>query len=418
MDRPWPALPGGKASSSWSWSEFDRAQLPRELAFNQSEFNWFIVQGTGQGDSGPRRLAALFCIHRTGPRLDRLSLRPSVLDRSALPRTLRDVVPSWLPLFSPVRLDVDDRPLFMAVVYDLDHPDRPPLEIEAEVEHSDFDAERFSGVTRGGSLQLLQFDVRDVRDVLPPSIGAFYGTSGVAAAIKARCEDFDVELYLKPVKAPVAYGRRGAPRLRHGPVETHYVQRPRLEVVGHFELGRSSKRETITGFVGDASQDRQWMTVTTPRLKWMWPHLRLSDGRELSGYVLRDSSLGRWARPDEGREIGRNGWLVERDGTLVHLPGFDVRSVREFELKDERGVVPTRFEVTVPELDARFVLEHTFKAPFRRMRAFGRALDAGTWEGPADIVEAAPPITGHCWVEIMNAASTKLDSSFVDSVAP
>jgi len=282
----------------------------------------------------------------------------------------------------------------MAVLYDLDHAERPPRAIEVEIEHEDFDRETFSAVACDGDLQIHQRATDD---------------APLAIAIKARCEEFDLEIHLRPEKEMLTFGAEGSPCLRQGPIETAYAQRPRLTVTGRIELFEDDgRRETVVCFRGDACQDRQWLTVRATQVKWIWLQLRLDDGREIMGYAMRDSSPGRWAPANDGRRLATSGWLVERDGGLRALAGFEVSSVEAFEVRTDRGICPTRFEVRIPELDLEFTLEHSIKAPFVRMKAFGPALDAGIWEGPAHIVETTQPLAGHGWVEVMNAATARL----------
>jgi hypothetical protein len=374
---------------------FDGAQLPNELGANQSEFNWIVAEGTGDGERGPRRLAVLVWVSRTGKRTH-ATLGPALISASDLPSPLGRLLPSWLPILSPFALASDDRPLFMAVLYDLDRPERPLRAVEVEIEHADFDLDTFSAATASGDLQLHQFSTKE----LP-----------FAIAIKARSRHFDIELYLRPLKDVLTFGAKGAPQLRQGPMVTSYVQRPRLAMTGRIELSdEDGAHETITDFEGDACQDRQWLTVTATQLKWIWLQLRLADGREIMGYVMRDSSAGRWASANTGRRLAREGWLIERDGRQRALSRFDVRSLEDFEERSDRGLCPTRFEVDVPELELRFTLEHILKMPFLRMKAFGPSLDAGIWEGPAHVVESTQALAGHAWVEVMNAATAKLAS--------
>jgi len=282
----------------------------------------------------------------------------------------------------------------MAVLYDLDHPDRPLRQVEVEIEHEDFDRATFSAVAAGGDLQLQQFSTADVP---------------FAIAIKARSADFDIELYLRPEKDVLTFGVDGSPRLRQGPIETAYAQRSRLTMTGRIELlDADGRRETITRLEGDACQDRQWLTVSATQVKWIWLQLRLADGREIMGYVMRDSAAGRWASANDGRRLDGDGWLIEKDGHVRKLPSFDVRSVEACEQRSERGLCPTRFEVAIPELELGFTLEHIVETPFLRMKAFGPSLDAGIWEGPARVVASSEPLAGHAWVEVMNAATVKL----------
>src|SRR5690606_16916944 len=140
---------------------------------------------------------------------------------------------------------------------------------------------------------------------------AEYFGGGHGTAIAARCDRFEVELAVREQKPGVVFGD-GSPRIHHGRIETSYFQRPRLDVTGTLRIGE----ETIRDFVGEGVQDRQWLRGTVPNLKWIWPHLRLPDGRELTGYVIRDSSGGRFIDADTGDELGRGGWIIECDATV------------------------------------------------------------------------------------------------------
>jgi hypothetical protein len=352
---------------------FDGAQLPSPLALTDSEFSWYIFETAG----GPRRLAGLVSLHRTGPRPRSLALGPQLVAARDLPPPLSDLVPAWLPILSPVRVTTDDRPLFMVAVYDLDARVQP-LVIEHEIEHADFDPARFAATALGGALSLRIDDD---------------GT----AAIHARTERLSLDLRARPIKPAVVFGD-GSPTIRHGKITTSYVQRPRLDVTGEVHLGR----ERIA-FAGDGVHDHQWLRVAVPNLKWIWPHLRLPDGRELTGYVIRDSTGSRHADADDGTELGRGAWVIERDSTVRRLERFELRASAHVDT--ERGRVPTRFAFDVPELALELAIAHTVPAPYLAMRAFGDMLDAGIYEGPVSVHDR-PDLRG--WVEIMNAAHVRL----------
>lgn len=355
-----------------SVTSYDRAQLPAPLALAESEFSWYIFESSGGG----RRIAALVALHRTGPRARSLALSPHLMTGRDLPAPLRDLVPSWLPILSPVRVATDDRPLLSVALYDLDARAQP-IVIEHEVEHRDFDADTFSGTARGGELVLR--------------------AAGDEAHIRARGDRFTLDVRTRAMKPAVVFGN-GSPALEHGRITTSYVQRPRLEVTGEVTLGGEQ-----IALAGQGVHDHQWLRVRVPNLKWIWPHLRLPDGRELTGYVIRDSSSGARADADEGQELGRGGWVIERDGTVRALASFDVRALAHVDT--ERGRVPTRFAVDAPELGLALVVDHVVAAPFVPMRAFGDVIDGGIYEGPVDVHDH-PDTRG--WIEVMNAAHVRL----------
>jgi hypothetical protein len=351
---------------------YDGAQLAVPLAFNDSEFSWFIFEVSTKR----RRFAGLVSIHRTGPRARSVSLGPRWITGRDLPAPLRELVPSWLPILSPVKVATDDRPLFLAALYDLDARTQP-IVIEHEIEHADFDAATFAASAAGGKLSV-------------------HGTPD-AAAIHVEGKQFAFDLRVRAIKPSVVFGD-GTPMLHHGRIATSYVQRPRLEVRGDVSLGGTRERAVE----GEGVHDHQWLRVTVPNLKWVWPHLRLTDGRELTGYVVRDCGASE-ADTDVGRERGRGGWSVDRDGTVSTLPRFDVRATRHVDT--HRGRVPTSFLVDAPELDLRLEIDHVVTAPWIAMRAFGDVIAGGIYEGPIE-VRGHPGIRG--WIEVMNAAHVRL----------
>lgn len=374
-----------------SSSPFDVIQLPSPLSFTQAEVSWYIFEGRGRDG---RRIAVLVAVHRTGQRVRRIRLEPRLITGVDLPRPLRDLVPAWLPIWSPVSVDTDERPLVTVAVYDLDRGRQvPPIERECAV-----DLATFSARTPDRDIEICEYVAGRPA---PPEVERFFAGSGRRTSIHARGPGFELALHARARKPAVTFGPAG-PRIQHGRISTCYVQRPRLDVVGALVLDG----ERIESFVGDGVHDHQWMDVTTPNLKWMWPHLRFADGRELTGYVVRDSSAGRDADADAGRELARGGWLIERDGAVRPLR-FDVRAAAHIDTV--RGRVPTRFVVAVPDLDLRLVLDHVIAAPYLRMRAFGDVIDAGIYEGPIKLVESSRQLDAnvHGWVEVMNAATAR-----------
>ena len=343
---------------------FDAAQLPTPFAFNDSEFSWYIFEVVGK-----RRFAGLVSLHRTGPRA--LSVTPGLqlLSGRDLPAPLRALVPSWLPIVSPVKVATDDRPIFTAALYDLDARTQPIL-VEEVLEHAAFDPATFTN--RGAS-----------------AIGE--GT------LRVTSPRFSLELRVRADKPAVVFGD-GTPELRHSRIVTSYVQRPRLAITGVITLDG----ERCTKLAGEGVHDHQWLRVTAPNLKWIWPHLRLADGRELTGYVIRESGT-RTADAGSGRELGRGGWIVERDGR-VRAIDFDVEAL--VHIDTARGRVPTKFRVTGDGLDLE--IDHVVAAPWLHMAAFGEVVDGGIYEGPIE-VRGHPTIRG--WIEVMDAAHVRLSSS-------
>jgi hypothetical protein len=103
------------------------------------------------------------------------------------------------------------------------------------------------------------------------------------------------------------------------------------------------------------------------------------------------------------RELGRGGWIVERDGRVREID-FDVEALADTDTA--RGRVPTKFRVTGDGLA--FEVDHIVPAPWLHMAAFGELVDGGIYEGPIE-VRGHPAI--HGWIEVMDAAHVRLRSS-------
>lgn len=325
----------------------DAAQLEAPLAVDQGESSWICAEVAGGG----RRFAVLAWVHRTGPRLLRFDAGVGVIDRHHLPAAVRALVPSWLPILTPVKLRTDDRPLLMMVLYDLDEEGARPLVVEHEVEHADFDAASFSASARG-----LEVRVRDGR-----------------LALTARTPAFELRLTGLPSKAPVAFGD-GSPLLRHGDMEVGYLQRPRVVFSG--EIARNGTRAVVSG---EGAHDRHWRWASVRDLAWLWLHLRLEGEREVNAYVITDARR-------RGHEIARAGWLIDARGSVHVLDRFVL----------ERRGDAYRFEAR----DLRLGFRHALADPFVPMRAFGEAIDGGIVEGP--ITTDATGVSG--WLEVFDAA--------------
>lgn len=391
-------LPAAPEPAVATASPFDRAQLAAPLAIDQGESSWYCFEGTGRGERGPRRLAGLIWIHRTGPRLARLGPGPSVLGRDALPARWRELVPSWLPIVSPVDVAFDDRPLFMVVLYDLDDPGARPRHIELPVEHASFDPETFSAVTAGRELELHGCVPARVRAQLPRGLRGFFGDHGHAAALQARGDRFEIQLHVRSHKQPVTFGDAASPRIHHGRIEVGYMQRSRLDLVGTIALRQGDRVEHVTDFVAEGAQDRHWRATTVLGLRWLWLHLRLAGNRELVAYVVRDTRGGSLANADDGREQGRNAWLVDPSAQVHHLAGFELYASAHRDT--ERGRIPTRFGLEVPELGLRVVFEHAIDLPYLPMRAFGEVAGLGIYEAPIRVLSASEDdVRG--WLEVV-----------------
>lgn len=336
----------------------DAAHVPGPLAVDQGESSWLCGEMTGRGRDGERRFAVLAWLHRTGPRLSRFDVGPGLLEHDQLPAAVRDLVPSWLPIITPVKVRTRDWPLLMIALYDLDRPTASPIVVEHEVAPDDFDAETFSATTASLSL-------RAERDRL---------------VVSARTSTFRVDLEAILAKPAVAFGG-ASPMLRHGDIEVGYLQRPRLRLAGTISLDGDNVR-----VAGEGAHDRHWRTKSAMNLAWLWLHLRLAGDREVNAYVIRDSR-----RPEV--VVGTGGWVIEADA--------QVHSLHHFALERRRD----RYLFEAPELALRLDFVHAVDDPFLAMNAFGDAIDGGIREAPIKVVSSSDRNDVKGWLEVFDAST-------------
>lgn len=355
-------------------SRWDGFQNGHDLAFNQSDCNWFAFEVTSPDR---RRFAGILALHRSGRRLT--GLAPGY-GSGLLGRVL------------PIHPRFDRRPLFLAVLYELDAQAKQPEQIERGVDGA-FDPETFSFTSTDGQWQWLQGRASEWRPSLPGGLARFFAADTPAFAVRVSRRTLELELFFRPVKDPVTYGVDGSPALPGKGIGIHYVQRPRLDVIG--TVRRGSTAPAIVR--GDATQDRHWMTATRLGVRWIWVMGRLDDGRELMAYEMRTADGGRRAPADRGRPLGGGAWLVERDGNVRTCERWSIQPMDH--VSTSRGLVPSRFALTLDD-DIELVLEHEQRA-FIPTRALSELSEAGIWESPARLVDARGVSGGRFWVDVM-----------------
>lgn len=356
-------------------SPWDRFQNGRELAFNQSDCNWFAFEAATI--DAKRRFAGIVALHRSGKRFT--GIEPGY-GSGLLGRLL------------PIRPAFDRRPLFLAVLYELGADVTRPEQIERGVE-GEFDPETFSFASKDGHWQWLQARAAEWRPSLPKGLQRFFSADTPAFAVRVSRRQLEVELFLRPVKNPVTYGRAGSPELPGEGIGINYVQRTRLELVGTVRHGTSPPAIVL----GDATQDRHWMTTTRLGVRWIWLMARLDDGRELLAYEMRTGDGGRTAPANSGRRIGGGAWVVDRDGEVRPYERWSIEPSHH--VTTSRGLVPTRFALKMGD-DIHLVLEHEQRA-FIPTRALTELCEGGIWESPARLIDAKGVSGGRFWADVM-----------------
>ncbi len=376
-------------------SPWDAVQQRGEMEAHQSDCNWFAFEARDVDASAAAPThAGILALHRTGARLTALDGgSPASLDGA--PPSLRAALQRGLGSLLPVRPSFDPRPLFLSVLYDRERARAATFERAVE---GAFDPARFAFTAHDGAQQIVSADARTLGASLPASLAAFFDYVGPGFALRTVTDEFSLELFLRPRKDAVAYGDPATAAIRGDGVVIHYVQRPRLDLVGLLRRRGDDAPRVLTG---DATQDRHWMTMTNPALRWLWLMARLPDGRDVMAFEMRSAGGGRHAPADAGRPAGGGAWLVEADGRVRAIASWSLRP--EAHVDTPRGRVPRRFRVRLQDdgLDVRLVLRHR-QPTFVPTRALGELYDAGIWESPCD-VESAEGVGegGRYWVDVM-----------------
>jgi hypothetical protein len=349
-------------------SRWDRIQHGPSLASNQSDCNWFAFE-TRDAQDPAGSAAGLIALHRTGARLARIAFPPAL----------------------------DRRPLFLAALYERRGDDGGWAARETAVE-GELDPERFSFVSRDGSWQLRQGLASEWRPHLPPLLANFFAADTPAFAVRSANDAFELELFMRPQKDPVVYGDPETALLQPGRTAIHYVQRPRLHVIGYLRRHTRSGWSSPRILVGSATQDRHWMTVKQFGLRWTWFMARLEDGRECMAYQLRGADGGRASPTNAGEVAGGGAWIVGAGGEVQRARRFAFEVDPSRDLVTSRGRVPGRLRVELPDEGVRLVVEP--RAPrFVPTKALGELVDAGIWESPGRLVEGTSG--GEFWIDYM-----------------
>jgi predicted secreted hydrolase len=209
--------------------------------------------------------------------------------------------------------------------------------------------------------------------------------------LRARDDDFAVDLELEVQKPPVLQGDHGLSQKGAAPGNaSYYYSVPRLAARGTVTLAGLAKPVT-----GEAWLDREWSTsaLGSEIAGWDWFALQLDDGRELMFYALR--------RKDGGIDPLSRGSLVAADGGARTLRPEEL-SLRPLSTWTSPGgaTYPARWSLVVPGegLD----LELTPRVEGQEL-----AVTVRYWEGAVAVrgVSRGRPIAGHGFVEMTGYGS-------------
>ncbi len=171
--------------------------------------------------------------------------------------------------------------------------------------------------------------------------------------LKASSGGEALDLTLTRQRPPVPNGERGLSRKGPGRGNANYYYSiPRMATEGTLRIRGRTRRVTGTTWM-----DHEWGTseLAPDQKGWDWFSLRLSDGRDLMLYVLRD---------EKGRATSfSSGTLVEPSGSARRLgpADFRVRPLSWWTSPRSGGRYPSGWELSLPGADLALKVEPLVK---------------------------------------------------------
>ncbi len=195
--------------------------------------------------------------------------------------------------------------------------------------------------------------------------------AGGTFRLKASHEDFGLDLELRPTRPPILHGDQGLSwKDADRTMASHYLSQPRMQTTGGITLG--GLRRPVSG---STWMDHEFFTGPTPRegLGWDWFSVRLSDGRDLMVYRVRQ----------DGRESAVFGTVVEPDGQSRPLvtEGLRLTPTRWWSSPRTRIRYPIEWTIDVPAEELRLSVHPTLDEQEVDAR---RTVGFRYWEGLCD----------------------------------
>jgi predicted secreted hydrolase len=158
--------------------------------------------------------------------------------------------------------------------------------------------------------------------------------------LRAKSEQFEVDLLLESHKGPVLQGDNGLSRKSAEPGNaSYYYSYTRLPTRGHVRI--AGEQHAVAG---DSWMDREWSTsaLSKEQSGWDWFALQFSDNSELMFYRLRRKD----GQPDDFSA----GSLVLADSTKVALKRHDVIIKETDHWQSPRTKIryPSRWQLMIP----------------------------------------------------------------------
>jgi predicted secreted hydrolase len=196
------------------------------------------------------------------------------------------------------------------------------------------------------------------------------------AAASVEGDAAALDLRETPLKKPAIHGTGGISR--KGACATcasHYYSYTRMDTAGTIIY-----RGRVLQVTGISWMDHEFGSgqLETDETGWDWFSIQLSDGREVMLYALRRS---------DGTIVAQSGGsVIERDGSVVHLPAaaFSARAGGTWTSPHTNAVYPSGWRVKVPLAGLDLAV-----TPLVLDQELADTSGISYWEGAVDVRDAA-----------------------------
>ena len=217
-------------------------------------------------------------------------------------------------------------------------------------------------------------------------------TGPQAFVIRAREDDFALDLSLASRKPPVFHGENGVSQKAAGEGRaSHYYSFTRLDARGRITLaGRDIAVSGLAWF------DQEWATnqLTEGQTGWDWLSLQFEDGTELMLFQIR--------LREGGRDPFCHGTFVEADGRTIPIKNDDFEFVpgRTWRSPESGGEYPVAWTIRLPRLDLAIEVEAALEGQELVLKPISY------WEGSvaAEGARRGLPVRGRGYLEMTGYA--------------
>ncbi len=204
--------------------------------------------------------------------------------------------------------------------------------------------------------------------------------------------DVQLELLLRPEKAPVIFGENGVSQKSSDPIaSSHYITFTRLGTEGMLRVNGEELKVSGSSWMDHEISSSQ---LAADQVGWDWVSIQLNDGREVMAYVLR--------RDDGSYEPASSLSWIDRNGNVetVKLGLFEWQA-HGFWISPETGA---RYPLT-PKLSAHDPESQTrrtfqIRPLIENQEVNGKVSGMAYWEGACKVLDESGTIIGKAYLEL------------------